>query len=71
MMIKFENKNNGRYFYLYIARDMFDDLVLTVIRGGRNARVLRNYRSGDLPVLEGEIARISKQRIKRGYTLVN
>lgn len=70
-MIKFENKVNGRYFYLYIARDMFDDLVLTVIRGGANARVQYNYRHGSLPVLEGEVARISKQRIKRGYTLVS
>lgn len=70
-MIKFENKSNGRYFYLSISRDIFDDLVLTVIRGGRYARVQRAYSHGDLPTITRKITTITKQRLKRGYTLVD
>lgn len=72
-MIKFENKSNGRYYYLYIQRDMLNDVVLTVVRGGRNVRVARNvsilYDNRDS--LSDEIARLSKRRIKRGYHLIS
>lgn len=70
-MIKFENKENGRFYYLSTARDMLNDLVLTVIRGGANARVVRHFGYSCQDTLRKEIERISRIRIKRGYQIVS
>lgn len=69
-MIKFENKNNGRYYYLFINRDIFGEFVLTTIRGGLNVRVMRHFGFNDLEKIHREIDRIKKRRLQRGYTLV-
>jgi len=69
-MIKFENPENGRYYYLVKEKDILNELVLTVIRGGRNVRVVRRMGFGCESLIQKEIERISKKRIKRGYILV-
>lgn len=71
-MIKFENKNNGRYYYLIIEKDLFDDFILCVLRGGRNhRRIIRQFVHPDHEEINREIQRITRIRLKRGYTLVN
>ena len=69
-MIKFENKSNGRFYYLLVQHDLFGDRILLAIRGGCYARVIRTLAFGDEQTIEKAISRISKQRLKRGYTLV-
>jgi len=69
-MIKFENKSNGRYYYLIVEKDMFDVLVLTVIRGGVNHRIIMHFGYGCKDIIRKEIERISKKRLQRGYVLV-
>jgi len=71
-MIKFENKENGRYYYLMIERDLFDDFVLRIIRGGIYARrSICQYKALSEDAIEKEIQRLSRIRLQRGYTLVN
>ncbi len=69
-MIKFENHLNGRYYYLYLHKDLFDDLVLTVVRGGKFNRIVRNHYFRCKKRALQEIERISRIREKRGYRLV-
>ncbi len=71
-MIKFENESNGRYYYIMIEKDLFDDHILCVLRGGRNhRRIVRQFVHADREEIYREIQRITKIRISRGYTLVN
>lgn len=70
-MIKFENQQNGRYYYLSVHKDLLNDWVLSVIRGGRHSRVVRHFGYGCRMALQKELDRLSKRRIKRGYTLVS
>lgn len=70
-MLKFENKSNGRYYYITTERDIFNDLVLTVIRGGIHGRCVRHYGFNCQESIIREINRLTKLRIKRGYTLVS
>lgn len=69
-MIKFENVNTLRYFYLITHKDLFDQWVLTIIRGGRHHRVVRHFGFNCRTAIKKEIEKISKRRIQRGYTLV-
>lgn len=69
-MLKFENPNNGRYYYIFKERDLLNDLVLTVIRGGNNTHVRRSIGFDCELAIHKEICRLSKKRIKRGYILV-
>jgi hypothetical protein len=46
-MLKFENPTNGRYYYLYIERDLLNDMVLTIIRGGSRSRVVQRIDYSD------------------------
>ena len=70
MLVKFDNPDNGRFYYLCTHRDLFNDLVLTVIRGGKNgSRVERHYGFKDLLSIYAEIKRISKIRLSHGYEL--
>lgn len=69
-MIKFENKTNGRFYYLVSNTDILNDLVLTVIRGGIHSRVVRHYGFNNRIAIQKEIDRITRIRIRRGYTLV-
>ena len=69
-MIKFENAENGRFYYLVKEKDIFNALVLTVIRGGTHSRVVRHFGFNCEISIQREIERISRQRLKRGYRLI-
>lgn len=69
-MIKFENKSNGRYYYLIVERDMLDHLILTVIRGGLFGRRVRHMGYNCPYRIKKEIAKITAVRLKRGYQLI-
>jgi len=69
-MIKFENKMNGRFYYLIVTRDLVNDCVLLVIYGGRNISRSRTILYGDRISIRNEIDRLSKRRLKRGYVLI-
>ena len=71
-MVKFENKSNGRYYYLVVETDLFGDNVLNITRGGAffNRRNIRSV-SGSMEEIQREITRLTKIRLQRGYTLVN
>jgi hypothetical protein len=68
-MIKFE-RDDGRYYYMRIERDMFDELVLVVLRGGRHHSIHNRVCSGSIHEILLTIESISRRRLKRGYTLV-
>lgn len=70
-MLRFENKTNGRYFYVMRSEDILNNLVLTIIRGGRKARVVRHYGYDCRLKIDEEIKRLTKRRIKRGYVLLD
>lgn len=70
-MIKFENVANGRYYYLITDKDMLNALVLTIIRGGRHARRVHHHVYDCVSELSKAIERISKIRLRHGYTLVS
>lgn len=69
-MIKFENKTNGRFYYMYSETDLFNELVFCIIRGGKDSCIKRTYGYNSEINIRREINRISKVRIKRGYSLV-
>jgi hypothetical protein len=69
-MIKYENKSNGRFYYLEIKRDLIGDLVLCITRGGNNVSVIRTLGFTSRMALDKELARICKKRERRGYELV-
>jgi hypothetical protein len=69
-MLRFENKENGRFYYVDTKLDLLGDLVLTVIRGGKNSMVLRHYGFNDSDVINKEIEKMKRLRIKHGYRLV-
>lgn len=70
-MLKFENSTNGRFFYLSIERDMLNERVLTIIRGGVNSRVIRRVVFGCELAIQKEVSRLTVKRLKRGYHLVD
>lgn len=69
-MLKFENPSNGRYYYLETHRDLLNDLVLTITRGGAHSRIVRHFGYNCETTLIREIERIKRIRLKRGYELV-
>ncbi len=70
-MVKFENKSNGRFYYLLVHKDMLNEWVLTIIRGGIHSRCVRHFGYHCRIRIEKEIQRISKKRLKNGYTLMS
>lgn len=70
-MLKFENKANGRYYYVIVKRDILNDLVLTIIRGSCKQR--REFSRGGFNAddMQQEIKRITKRRLQRGYEIIN
>ncbi len=69
-MIKFENKNNGRFYYVMVDSDLIHNSVLRVIYGGRHVSRHRTISCNDLSTMQKEIERITKKRLQRGYELV-
>lgn len=70
-MIKFENRSNGRYYYLAVQRDMLNEHVLIIIRGGHHSNVVRRMGFNSALVLQDQIDRLSKRRLQRGYSLIH
>lgn len=69
-MIKFENKMNGRFYYLKVERDLLNDWVLTIINGGHFSRRVSHFGFNNLDIINRHIERITKRRLKRGYEIV-
>jgi hypothetical protein len=69
MMIKFE-RDDGRFYYMSVEKDMFDDLVLLVVRGGSRNRVVHRSSVGHIETIMATIIQLSRRRLQRGYTLV-
>jgi len=69
-MIKFENATNGRYYYLEVNEDMLNALVLRIVYGGRRISRTRVILCDTKDAISLEIDRLSKRRLKRGYSLV-
>ena len=69
-MLKFENKSNGRYYYIFVDKDMLDDIVLRIVYGGRYINRTRTILCSNRNLIQREIDRLSRKRLKRGYTLV-
>lgn len=70
-MIKFENKENGRYYYLEITEDLLNDLTLVIHRGGNNYHTRQRRIFNDKNCVLAEVQRISKVRLQRGYQLIS
>jgi len=69
-MIKFENKNNGRFYYVYVSQDMLNDLVIRIVFGGVGVSRDRIIFCGNRKDIQKEIERITKRRLSRGYSIV-
>lgn len=69
-MIKLENAENGRYYYLEITEDLFNDHTLIIHRGGNNYHTRINRVFASLDNLIGEMNRLMKVRLRRGYELI-
>jgi hypothetical protein len=69
--IKFENKTNGRWYYIQIQRDIFNELGLYIRRGGRNASVGWLVFCGSYREVYSKIREITQRRLQRGYILVD
>lgn len=70
-MIKFEHPTNGRYYYISVQKDLFNDMAIVVLRGGRNHRIIRTFGICSREAIDAEIKRLCKRRLARGYTLIN
>jgi hypothetical protein len=69
-MIKFENKTNGRFYYMQITSDLLNECVLRIFYGGSRVTRIRVVACDDRCSLQQIIEKISKRRLKRGYLLV-
>lgn len=69
-MIRFENKENGRFYYMVVENDDSNRLILRIIRGGKRVRVVRSVSYDCSLDVRKEINRLSKRRIRHGYTLM-
>lgn len=69
-MIKFENKTNGRFYYIFVSKDLLNDLVIRITFGGCNVSRNRIIFCGSRKDIEKEIERITKRRLSRGYSIV-
>lgn len=69
-MIKFENPNNGRFYYLTINKDMLNECVLRIVYGGKHSSRTRAILCDNRNAICNEIDRLSKKRIARGYVLI-
>ncbi len=69
-MLKFENKDNGRFYYIFVEQDAEGNSVIRIVRGGKHVRVVRSLLYGSRDAVNKELVRISKKRIRRGYSLV-
>jgi hypothetical protein len=69
-MIKLENPHNQRFYYMEIRKDIFDDTVISITRGGRNSSVHRLVYCRDPLSCKMELDRLLRLRQGRGYVRV-
>lgn len=69
-MIKFENKTNGRFYYLCVEKDDDNTSRLCVFYGGRRVHRSRVALFEDRTILQREVEKITRRRLQRGYSLV-
>ena len=70
-MLKFENGENNRFYYIFVQSDLLGKNVLRVIYGGKHhVRRITIYEGNDKEI-DKKITELVKRRIKRGYTLIN
>ena len=70
-MIKLENKQNDRFYYIHDPfYDIFGNRVLLVTRGGVNVSVHLCVEYGDLEKINKKIEALVKRRLRHGYVLV-
>lgn len=69
-MVKFENKINGRFYYLFVEKDSDNCFALRIFYGGKHVRRTRTALYEDSESFRKEIERITKRRLQRGYSLV-
>lgn len=69
-MIRFENKENGRFYYILVEKDDKNKLAVRIIRGGRCVRIVRSVFFDCELAVRNEVERLSKRRIRHGYSLV-
>ena len=70
MLIKFENKTNGRFYYVSVVRDLFADTVVVCRFGGRNSYRHRTYYQKNENKLKQFLSKLSLKRLSRGYEIV-
>jgi len=70
-MLKLENKANGRYYYIYIQKDLFNAICLHIIRGGRHRNVHRLLFCASILEAHKTVERLMLIRLKHGYTLID
>ncbi len=69
-MIRFENRENGRFYYMVVESDITNKFVLNIIRGGKHVRVITSITLYSDSMVRAEIDKRSKRRIRNGYSLV-
>lgn len=69
-MLKFENPINGRFYYIELTRDIFNDRVISIFFGGRGVsrNTLVYCRDGDES--KKLLQKLIKRRYTRGYILI-
>ena len=55
---------------MVVENDITNKFLLSIIRGGRHTRVVRSILYDCPLAIRSEIDRLSKRRIRRGYSLV-
>lgn len=69
--IKFENKTTNRYFYIQIDKDLINDYMMVIRRGGQFKNVILKKGFSCWNALQKELDKIMKRRLQRGYSLVS
>lgn len=69
-MIKFFNEINKRYYFISVQKDLFDDWVLLVYRGGGRNHLIRTYGYANRSLLDERLNEMINKRIKRGYKII-
>ena len=68
--ISFENKLNNRYYYIQIERDLLNNWLMVIHRGGDKKNVITKKGFECEILLNKEILSITKRRLQRGYSQI-
>lgn len=72
LYMRFENQQTNRYYRILLAKDMFNDWVLTKVWGGINQATGRimHIPCETLHSALSQVQHIMRTRLKRGYIIV-